>query len=189
MRALVLGAGGFIGGELFNKLKEDNRFTEVIGQTRKYKPGLYMQSPSYILYTKSFDIIFNCAGRANPNDDMMDIWADNTEELIKTLSYVGWKPAPLFIHLSSIVVENSPLTLYAASKASSEIIVKSFTDLEHIKGIVLRPCGVVGGKSTHGMLHDIIRRLKDKPAKLDILSDCPGASKPYVHVRISRFND
>ena len=183
MKALVLGAGGFIGGQLFNQLNKDHRFTEVVGQSRRYKPGLYMQSPQYILYKKSFDIIFNCAGHANPNGDVDEIFESNVTDLVNLLSCIGQTNPPIFIHLSSIVVENTPLTIYAASKACSEIVVKSFSNLGKIRGINLRPCGVVGGNSTHGMLHDIIRRLKNKPEKLDILSSYPGAKKPYIHVQ------
>lgn len=182
MKTLVLGAGGFIGGVLVKRLKEDGRFTDVIGQSRKYKLGLSNRSPVYILTEYKPDVIFNCSGHSTPIGDVDDMFFDNVSDLVHLLSNFKQANPPIFVHLSSIVVENSPLTVYAASKACSEIVVKSFGDLGIIKPIILRPCGVVGGNATHGMLHDVIRRLKDDPTKLDILSSKPGSQKPYIHV-------
>ena len=197
MKALVLGAGGFVGGELYQILLKNDKFKLVMGLDRNSGNRLEEQYPisgiydtydiSYhILQAKGkceFDIIFNCQGWAKPQGDSSDIYYNNVNELVEFLDqFPKYEKPPIFIHLSSIVVKNSPLTVYAASKACSEIVIKSYSDLGKINGIILRPCSINGGDSTHGLIHDMVRKIKNDPTKIDVLSVKPGARKPFIYV-------
>jgi UDP-glucose 4-epimerase len=42
---------------------------------------------------------------------------------------------------------------------------------------------VVGTRSTHNVLHDFIRKLREDPQSLEILGAEPGTTKSYVHVK------
>ena len=193
MRALVLGTGGFIGRELSKSLCDDARFKFVVMKHR-FKEDIFVRfGDGGIGFTSNpdmngeqineFDVIFNCQAWSRPQGDPQDIFYNNVNEPVAFLAELPqYKKPPLFVHLSSIVVENYPLTTYAASKLCSETVVKSFTELGKIRGVVLRPCAVVGGNSTHGLIHDMVRKLKADRTKIEVLSTKPGARKPFIHV-------
>ena len=197
MKALILGAGGFVGGELAKKLRSDDRF-EFVAEKHRHKLIYFGRTTSdsssgfvYGFQDKNlssynqyeFDVIINCQGWAKPQGDSSDIYYNNVNELVEFLDqFPKYEKPPIFIHLSSIVVKNSPLTIYAASKACSEIVIKSYSDLVKINEIILRPCSINGGDSTHGLIHDMVRKIKNDPTKIDVLSVIPGARKPLIYV-------
>jgi UDP-glucose 4-epimerase len=51
-----------------------------------------------------------------------------------------------------------------------------------MNAVLYRFANVVGTRSTHNVLHDFIRKLRDQPSYLEILGAEPGTNKSYVHV-------
>jgi UDP-glucose 4-epimerase len=49
------------------------------------------------------------------------------------------------------------------------------------RACVFRFGNVIGGRQTHGVAYDFIKRLKSNPSELPILGD-GSQSKPYIHV-------
>jgi UDP-glucose 4-epimerase len=75
-----------------------------------------------------------------------------------------------------------PSSVYGVTKAASELLVNNYYKLGKIQASILRLCANVGKNSTHGILHDFVRRIKNDDEKFDIIGDKPGSTKPYCYV-------
>jgi UDP-glucose 4-epimerase len=75
-----------------------------------------------------------------------------------------------------------PCSLYGAAKLAAEAYLSVFASIFGFKVWILRFPNVVGERSTHGALHDFIRRLKENPARLDVLGN-GRQQKPYLYVK------
>jgi UDP-glucose 4-epimerase len=74
-----------------------------------------------------------------------------------------------------------PVSTYGASKLASEALIAAYCHMFDITGIVLRFANVVGPNMTHGVSHDFINRLAQRPHRLLIYGD-GMQTKPYIHV-------
>ena len=74
-----------------------------------------------------------------------------------------------------------PISFYGASKLACEGLISAFCHQYGMKAYILRMGNVVGGRQTHGVGYDFIRKLKENPKSLEILGDGTQA-KSYVHV-------
>lgn len=74
-----------------------------------------------------------------------------------------------------------PISTYGASKLGCEALISSYSHMFGLKASVFRFGNVVGGKQTHGVAYDFLKRLKKNSSFLEILGD-GSQSKPYVHV-------
>jgi len=75
-----------------------------------------------------------------------------------------------------------PISIYGASKLSCEALIASYAHTFEMEGVIYRFANVVGPRSTHNVLHDFIRKLREDPTRLEILGAEPGTNKSYVHV-------
>lgn len=75
-----------------------------------------------------------------------------------------------------------PISLYGASKLACEALVSAYAHSFGIEGIIFRLANVIGGRSRHGVVHDLVAKLAKDPARLEIIGSDPGTSKSYVHV-------
>ncbi len=75
-----------------------------------------------------------------------------------------------------------PVSFYGASKLASEGFISVFSHSLGLRAWVLRFPNVVGERSTHGVLFDFIRRLRENPARLRVLGDGTQC-KPYIYVK------
>ncbi|MFH1877994.1 MAG: NAD-dependent epimerase/dehydratase family protein [Candidatus Omnitrophota bacterium] len=74
-----------------------------------------------------------------------------------------------------------PLSLYAASKVSSEAYISAFSSLYGLKAWIFRLANIVGPNATHGVIFDFIRKLQNNPKNLEILGN-GNQTKPYLYV-------
>ena len=74
-----------------------------------------------------------------------------------------------------------PISTYGASKLGCEVLISSYCHMFGLKASVFRFGNVVGGRQTHGVAYDFIRRLTANPTTLQILGD-GTQSKPYIYV-------
>lgn len=100
-----------------------------------------------------------------------------------------------FVYASSITVYGNndkpseeyfplaPTSVYAATKAAGEALVSAYTKQGRVNGISLRFVATVGKGATHGVLPDVIRKLKKDTETIDLLGSNPGTVKPYMHVK------
>lgn len=75
-----------------------------------------------------------------------------------------------------------PASHYGAGKLASEGFIASYAENYGIRAFITRFPNVCGGRTTHGVLHDFIRKLRSNPEELEVLGDGKQA-KPYLHVR------
>jgi UDP-glucose 4-epimerase len=75
-----------------------------------------------------------------------------------------------------------PISIYGASKLACEALICSYAHTFDMDAAIYRFANVVGSRSTHNVLHDFIRKLREGPKRLEILGAAPGTNKSYVHV-------
>jgi UDP-glucose 4-epimerase len=75
-----------------------------------------------------------------------------------------------------------PCSLYGAAKLAAEAYLSVFAATLGFQVWILRFPNVVGERSTHGVVHDFIRRLKEDPARLEVLGN-GLQQKPYLYVK------
>lgn len=74
-----------------------------------------------------------------------------------------------------------PISLYGASKLACEALITSYSHTFDMQAWVFRFANIVGPRSTHGIIVDFIRKLRENPAQLEILGD-GKQEKSYLHV-------
>lgn len=75
-----------------------------------------------------------------------------------------------------------PISLYGATKLACEALLSGYAHTFGVHGVVLRFANSVGGRSTHGVVHDFVRKLEQSPRELEILGRPPGTKKSYCYV-------
>jgi UDP-glucose 4-epimerase len=86
-----------------------------------------------------------------------------------------------FTLLREDVSQLKPASTYGASKLAGEALIGSYCAMFGLRACAFRFANVVGGRQTHGVGYDFLRRLRAAPAMLRILGD-GRQSKSYVHV-------
>ena len=75
-----------------------------------------------------------------------------------------------------------PISLYGASKLACESLLSAYAHTYGLQAVVFRMANVVGGRSGHGVVHDLVEKLLRNPKRLEIIGADPGTSKSYVHI-------
>jgi len=163
--ALVTGGAGFIGSHLSNKLLH-NKYKVIVfddlsngsGRTNlskkvKLVKGSILDATKFQSISKKVDVVFHLAVKP------LTMSFDNPEEVVKINDYGTYLVAKIctklkckMVHVSSSEVygtalsismnENHPLlptTIYAGSKAASELYVRGFEKSEGLKMTIVRP--------------------------------------------------
>ncbi|MDI3502843.1 MAG: UDP-glucose 4-epimerase [Archaeoglobi archaeon] len=74
-----------------------------------------------------------------------------------------------------------PISIYGGAKLSAEALISGYSHTFNIKSLVFRLANIIGGRSSHGVIYDFIRKLERDPEKLEILGD-GNQRKSYLHV-------
>jgi UDP-glucose 4-epimerase len=74
-----------------------------------------------------------------------------------------------------------PISLYGASKLACEGLVSAYAELYGIKGWIYRFANVIGHRSTHGILYDLVEKLNRNHTELEVLGD-GNQKKSYILV-------
>lgn len=64
-----------------------------------------------------------------------------------------------------------PISLYGASKLACEGLVSAYSSLYGIKGWIYRFANIIGKRSTHGILPDLVDKLNRDRSRLEVLGD------------------
>ncbi len=75
-----------------------------------------------------------------------------------------------------------PISLYGATKLACEALISSYCHTFGFKASVFRFANAVGGRSTHGVVPDLMRKLRRDSDELEILGRKPGTRKSYCYV-------
>ncbi len=74
-----------------------------------------------------------------------------------------------------------PISLYGASKLACEALITSYCHTFEMNSWIFRFANIVGPRSTHGIIVDFIKKLRNDPHTLEILGD-GQQRKSYLHV-------
>lgn len=74
-----------------------------------------------------------------------------------------------------------PVSLYGASKLASEGLITAYCSMFDMSAWVFRFANIVGRRSTHGVIFDFIKKLKNNRDELEILGD-GKQTKSYLHI-------
>jgi len=75
-----------------------------------------------------------------------------------------------------------PISSYGAMKLASEGLISAALERFLEQAWICRFPNVVGGRATHGVIYDFLKKLRANPAELEVLGD-GTQEKPYLHVR------
>ena len=64
-----------------------------------------------------------------------------------------------------------PISLYGASKLACEGLISAYSELYGISGWIFRFANIIGRRSTHGILYDLVEKLNRNPKELEVLGD------------------
>jgi UDP-glucose 4-epimerase len=74
-----------------------------------------------------------------------------------------------------------PISSYGAMKLASEALISVGLESYLKQAWIFRFPNVVGSRATHGVIYDLIKKLKNDPNRLEVLGD-GNQTKPYLHV-------
>ena len=74
-----------------------------------------------------------------------------------------------------------PISLYGASKLACEALISAYCGTFDMESALFRFANIVGPRSTHGVIFDFIRKLREKPKGLEILGD-GKQTKSYCYI-------
>lgn len=64
-----------------------------------------------------------------------------------------------------------PISLYGASKLACEGLISAYAELYGMNGWIYRFANIIGRRSTHGILYDLVEKLNRNPHELEVLGD------------------
>jgi len=82
------------------------------------------------------------------------------------------------------VDENAPIrpvSVYGASKAACENLIHAYSKLYGIRAVILRYANVIGPRLRHGVIYDLLMKLKKDKSKLEILGDGKQV-RSYIYI-------
>ena len=146
----------------------------------------------------NIDVVFHFAadpevrtGYDNP-EDSFDQNIVNTFRLLQKIKHTKIKKL-VFASSSSvygdaeIIPTNEeygplyPISHYGASKLACEAMVSSFCHNYNIEGIILRPANVIGFRGRHGLIWDLVHKLKNNQNELELLGNGKQI-KSFIHI-------
>jgi UDP-glucose 4-epimerase len=145
-----------------------------------------------------FDVVFHMAANSDIARSHHDPDVDRDDTFATTYAVLGAmkehgvrqivfaSTSAIYGELRGPLSEDSgpllPVSHYGAAKLASEAFIASFAVNYDLHAWIVRFPNVVGGRATHGVLHDFIAKLRRTPNVLEVLGD-GRQNKPYLHVR------
>jgi len=143
--------------------------------------------------------IFHLAAAPDVRESGIDperSWSINVEgtrAILEALRRNKTTPDFLFFSSSTVYGESTeipipesygplePISVYGASKLAAEALVSSYANSYGFKSASLRLANIVGSRSSHGIIHDLIVKLHRDRTRLEVLGD-GKQTKSYLHV-------
>ncbi len=144
-----------------------------------------------------FEMVFHLAANADVSKGEESPHVDFENTFQTTLSVLEmmriYEIKKFFFASSSTVYGNTedrlqeyrsimrPISHYGAAKLASEAFISSYSSLHNFQVWIARFCNAVGPNMTHGVIPDLIRKLKNHPQSLDVFGD-GTQTKPYIYI-------
>ena len=74
-----------------------------------------------------------------------------------------------------------PVSVYGASKAACENLIHAYTTLYGIKAVILRYANVIGPRLRHGVIYDLLMKLRNNKEELEVLGD-GTQTRSYIYI-------
>lgn len=143
------------------------------------------------------NIVFHLAGNPNIKSDENDPTGVTLVNVVGTHNLLVSCPEDSrFVLASSAAVHGdmagrgdwlkeydplAPNSVYGATKVAAEALMGAYISTGRVRGLSLRLVANVGVGQSHGLLKDLLFKLKHNPT-LELIGDEPGSRKPFVHV-------
>jgi UDP-glucose 4-epimerase len=147
---------------------------------------------------RNVDVVFHLAGRPDVRLRRGSPWNCFTENVLATevlLEAARSAKAGRFVFTSSSTVYGEaavlpttedytpllPISLYGASKLASEALLSGHSNSFGFDVAIIRLANIVGERSTRGIVHDFVEKLKREPLELEIFGD-GTQRKSYLYI-------
>ncbi|MFU2328102.1 NAD-dependent epimerase/dehydratase family protein [Pseudomonas sp. NFX98] len=168
MKALVLGANGFIGTKLVHRLIEDGHQVRILTRTQGKIPSentevfvgdLKDPNLDFVALSNGCEVIFNCAGEIRNDDLMHELHVASTERFLKVLAESTAARPVHWVQLSSVgaygsvpnvervVTEETqvnPKGQYEVTKTLADQCIVEMSSSGRFTYSILRPSNVFG---------------------------------------------
>jgi UDP-glucose 4-epimerase len=74
-----------------------------------------------------------------------------------------------------------PISAYGATKLASEILIEQYAQRHRLNTGIVRLANIIGPQSRHGVVFDLVQKLKKNPKRLEVLGD-GTQSKSYLYI-------
>lgn len=203
---LVTGGAGFIGSHVVDRLVELDKVVVLdnLSSGRKEfvneKADLHVidiTEDSILEFLKGVEEVWHLA--ANPDvrigaEKPDDIYRNNvfaTYRLLEAMRKVGVRKI-IFTSTSTVYGEAKqiptpeeypmhPISLYGASKLACEALIESYCHTFDFRAYIYRFANVIGKRSTHGVIYDFIKKLRENQEELEILGN-GEQNKSYIYI-------
>lgn len=145
----------------------------------------------------AFDMVFHLAANADVSRGEESTHVDFENTLQTTLNVLEmmriYEIKKFFFASSSTVYGNAeerlqehrsimrPISHYGAAKMASEAFISSYSHLHDFQVWIARFCNAVGPNMQHGVIPDLIKKLKVHPDSLEVFGDGTQL-KPYIYI-------
>lgn len=200
MRAIVFGSTGFIGKPLYEELL--NQGHSVLGVSR------HGQDEQVDLVNDDISKIDSIIKNFNPEvlfhyaaDPLVKNFSHESSlsNIVGTHKLLDVTPQDCtFVFASSMTVyganrhirngsKTKPKSIYALSKLFCEQLIEKYNNPYKRLATynILRYCAHVGPSATHGLLYDMIKKIRGPNPTLELLGKKPGSRKPYLYIEDS----
>ena len=208
MKYFITGGSGFIGRNLvLSLLKKNSKVTvldinkfpfKIKNKNFKFIKGSILNKKLLLQSMKNSDTVIHLAANSKISEGfknpMLDIRAGiygtvnvleslrelNINDLIYTSGsgvYGNQTRGKLKEDFSPL----NPVSTYGSTKLASENLMSSYSYFYNLNVSILRPCNIVGKYMTHGVIYDLIKKLKKNKTHINVLGNGQQI-KPYIDV-------
>jgi UDP-glucose 4-epimerase len=204
MEAVVTGGAGYIGGHLVDKLVELGYTVYVYDD---FSSGNYVNPKA--LYSKvdlrkgeglrfpKGSVVFHMAANPDVRTSMQDTYDHFSRDVTLTfnvLEAARKSDVSFFLFASSSTVYGEadkfptpedypkrPISFYGLFKLLGEEMLEYYSRNYGIRGVSLRFANITGGRVSHGVVIDFVRKLMKNPNELEILGN-GRQRKSYLYI-------